>query len=95
MDKIDLVQMNQCVGKLKHLWVVIHEDAEGNQGILGEMAFMQDCFTGQLRRGAKPEFSPYESEVEEMEKYVKKLQAVIDPSGTKMTIKIKKFISND
>ncbi len=89
-DKTTIHQMNECKGPLKELWVVIHEDEEGNQGILAQQAFLQGP-NGNAMIGAKAELTPYAHEIEKIEKFAQDTQKVLGKSGYK--VKIKKFIA--
>lgn len=93
MSKIEFHEMNKCVGRLKHIYVIIHVDKDGNEGILAEPAVLQNALTGELRTGGKPEVSPYEYDLPRMEAYVKQLQEVMKDSG--YTIRVKKFLAAD
>lgn len=92
-DKVEFIEMNKCVGPLKQLYVIIHVDKDGNEGILAEPAVMQNALTGEMRTGGKPEVSPYDYDLPRMEAYVKQLQEVMKDSG--YTIKVKKFFSKN
>ncbi len=81
--------MNKCVGPLKQLYVIIHVDKDGNEGVLAEPAMLQNALTGELRAGAKPEVSPYDYDLPRMQAYVDQLNEVMKDSG--YIVKIKRF----
>lgn len=93
MPKIEIHEMNKCVGRLRKLYVIIHVDKDGNEGILAEPAVMKNALTGEPRIGGKAELSPYDYDLPRMEAYVKQLQEVMKDTG--YTIKIKEFIAVD
>lgn len=92
-NKMEFIEMNKCVGRLKHIYVIIHVDKDGNEGILAEMAVMKDALTGKPKVGGKAELSPYNYDLPRMKAYIKQLQESMKDSG--YTIKIKKFIAED
>lgn len=89
MSNIKVIQQNQCVGKLKEIYIIIHEDSKGSQGVFAERCFYPD---GSVK--VAPELSPYEKDLPEMEKYVKELN---EKFGKELgqTLKIKKFLAFD
>lgn len=89
MSNITVIQQNECVGKLKELYVIIHEDSAGNQGVFAEL-----CFYADGTKKVAPELSPYIKDLPAMEKYVAELNHKFGKE-LGQTLKIKKFISND
>jgi hypothetical protein len=83
------ITQNKYKGRLKEIYLVIHEDAAGNQGVLAEAAINID---GEDKNC--PELSPYEKGLPSLKRYVSKMQSLFDAEGIKQTIKIKKFISS-
>jgi hypothetical protein len=87
MSNITVVQQNKCVGKLKEIYVIIHEDAEGNQGV-----FAERCFYPDGTPKVAPELSPYAKDLPGMEKYVEELNRKFGKE-LGQTLKIKKFFA--
>lgn len=87
MSNITVIQQNKYVGKLKEVYIIIHEDSEGNQGIFAERCFYPD---GTVK--IAPELSPYEKDLPAMQKYVDELN---EKFGKELgqTLKIKKFLA--
>lgn len=89
MSNVTIIEQNKCVGKLKEIYVIIHEDAEGNQGVFAERCFYPD---GSIK--VAPELSPYAEDLPAMEKYVAELNRKFGKE-LGQTLKIKKFLAFD
>jgi hypothetical protein len=89
MSDFKVIQQNKCVGKLKEVYVIIHVDQEGNEGIFAEAGFSMD-----LKRKVAPELSPYSKDLPFLEERIKQLNQEVGPE-IGMTFKIKKFLAFD
>lgn len=85
-EKISVIQQNEYKGKMKEIYVVIHEDKDGNQGL-----FAEQCLRFSGRVGGAAEVSPYKHELLGMQEYVDSLNELV--GGKIDKIKIKKFIA--
>jgi hypothetical protein len=87
MSRIKVVEQNKCVGKLKEIYLVIHVDKEGNEGV-----FAEGCFRIDSSPKVAPELTPYAKELPFLEKYVEELNEKLGVE-LGMIFKIKKFFA--
>lgn len=87
MSNFTIIEQNKCVGKLKEIYLIIHIDKEGNEGV-----FAEGCFRIDLSQKVAPELSPYSKDLPFLEKRIEELNEEVGPE-TGMTFKIKKFIA--
>jgi len=82
-----IIKQNEYQGRLKEVYIIIHEDKEGNQGI-----FAEGCINADGKRKVAPELTPYRKELPALQKYVDELNATLGKE-LGQTLKIKKFIT--
>lgn len=86
---IKVIEQNKCVGKLKEIYVIIHVDKDGNEGVFAEAGM-----TMNLERKVAPEMSPYTKDLPFLEERVRQLNQEVGPE-IGMTFKVKKFLAFD
>jgi len=86
-EKIEVITQNEYKGKLKEIYLVIHEDKDGNQGVLA-----QACINTQGLSKNAPELTPYVKQLYLLKRYIKKYSKSF---GKKFgqRLKIKKFVA--
>jgi len=87
-EEVKFINMRESKGKLKQIYVMIHVDKEGNEGILAMPAYIPNHQTGALELDARPEITPYEDQFDALKEYAANVQKTI---GDDYIIKIKKF----
>lgn len=87
MSNIKIIQQNKCIGKLKEIYLIIHVDAEGNEGV-----FAEGCFRIDLSQKVAPELSPYLKDIPALEQRVAQLNEEVGAKAG-MTFKLKKFFA--
>ncbi len=86
-EKIKVITQNEYKGKLKEIFLVIHEDKEGNQGVLTEA-----CINTQGLVKNAPELTPYVRQLYLLKRYIKKYNKSFGKE-TGQSLKIKKFVT--
>lgn len=87
MSNIKVIEQNKCVGKLKEVYVIIHVDKEGNEGV-----FAEGCYRIDLSQKVAPELTPYTKDLPFLEERVRELNKEVG-AELGMTFKIKKFFA--
>lgn len=86
-EKIQVITQNEYTGKLKEIFLVIHEDEEGNQGVLAEA-----CVNTQGLVKNAPELTPYIKQLYLLKRYIKKYSKSFGKE-IGQRLKIKKFVA--